>query len=135
MDILEEAPKGGHQEASKDGHQEVFNLPPFKRKRKYYKFQSLKRIYRLDGKLIKDPREPPSDILHFSLRPYLDGYIENLFPVPTLFHSPKIDSMADSGAVSNIIPTSDFLKMNLPTFDVENHISGDCGESYDIIGG
>ena len=35
VDILEEAPKGGHQEANKDGHQEVANLPPFKRKRKY----------------------------------------------------------------------------------------------------
>ena len=92
-------------------------------------------MYRLDGKHIKDPREPPSDVLHFSLRPYLDGYIENLLPVPTLFHSPKTDSIAHSGAASNIIPISDFLKMNLPIFDVENLLSSSCGESYGIIGG
>ena len=39
VDILEEALKGGRQEASKDGHQEVANLPPFKRERKYEKIQ------------------------------------------------------------------------------------------------
>ena len=40
-----------------------------------------------------------------------------------------------SGAQSNIIPCEDFLKLDIPLFDVENPMSGACGESYDIIGG
>ena len=57
----------------------------------------LKRIRREDGLAIKDPREPPSDLLHISLRPYLQGYKENLLPVPTLSHS-HINSIADSNS-------------------------------------
>ena len=57
----------------------------------------LKRIRREDGAAIKDPREPPSALLHISLRPYLQEYKENLLPVPTLSHSQKkINSITDS---------------------------------------
>ena len=127
--LVEESLKGGHQEAPK----EVANPPIFKRKPEDEKLPGgLKRIRREDGKAIKDPREPTSDVLHLSLYPQLDGYRENLLPVPSLSHFPKIDPVAESGAQSNIIPTSEFLKMNLQIYDVhqENHIRGACGESW-----